>query len=80
MGEDALGGKTVGFLISAGGHGSYMSVMPFANSLMLDFRCWIVPRFVYVPQDFAGETLPPEIDTRLDELLHDLLTRGLTAV
>ncbi len=48
MGEDALGNKTVGFMLSAGGGGSYMAVMPFANSLMLDFRCWIVPRFLYV--------------------------------
>lgn len=24
-----------------------MSLMGFANSLMLDFRCWVVPRFVY---------------------------------
>ena len=77
MGEDALGNKTVGFLLSAGGGGSYMSVMGFANSLMLDFRCWIVPRFLYVPKDFEGETLPPELDERLDGLLRDLLTRGL---
>ncbi len=79
MGEDALGQKTVGFLLSAGGGGSYMSVMPFANSLMLDFRCWIVPRFLYVPKDFEGDTLPPELDARLDDLLRDLLTRGLEA-
>ena len=77
MGEDALGNKTVGFLISAGGGGSYMAVMPFANSLMLDFRCWIVPRFLYVPKDFEGESLPAELDERLDGLLRDLLTRGL---
>ena len=39
--------KTVGFLCAAGGQASYMSIMAFANSLMLDFRCVIVPRFVY---------------------------------
>jgi NAD(P)H-dependent FMN reductase len=78
MGEDALGGKTVGFLCSAGGKGSYMSILGFANSLMLDFRCWIVPRFVYVSEDF-GETLPAEIESRMDELLHDLLNRGIPA-
>ena len=75
MGEDALGGKTVGFLISAGGHGSYMSVLGFANSLMLDFRCWIVPRFFYVAKDWEGESLPAELDERLDGLLRDLLSR-----
>ncbi|MEC9093802.1 MAG: NAD(P)H-dependent oxidoreductase [Planctomycetota bacterium] len=36
-----------GFLCAAGGQGSYMSVMHLANSLMLDFRTLIVPRFVY---------------------------------
>jgi FMN reductase len=75
VGEDALGGKTVGFLISAGGHGSYMSVLGFANSLMLDFRCWIVPRFVYVAKDWEGESLPAELDERMDGLLRDLLSR-----
>ena len=77
MGEDALGNKTAGFLVSAGGGGSYMSVLGFANSLMLDFRCWIVPRFLYVPKDFEGETLPADPDERMDGLLRDLVTRGL---
>jgi NAD(P)H-dependent FMN reductase len=39
--------KVVAFLCAAGGTASFMSVMSFANSLMLDFRCLIVPRFVY---------------------------------
>jgi FMN reductase len=39
--------KVVAFLCAAGGEKSFMSVMPLANSLMLDFRCVIVPRFVY---------------------------------
>lgn len=47
--------KVVGFLAAAGGHASDMSVMSLANSLMLDFRCLIVPRFVYATRpDFAG--------------------------
>jgi NAD(P)H-dependent FMN reductase len=51
-------GKIVGFLCAAGGHSSYMSVMSLANSLMLDFRCLIVPRFVYATgHDFEGETI-----------------------
>lgn len=74
MGKDALTGKTVGFLCSAGGKGSYMSILGFANSLMLDFRCWIVSRFVYVSEDF-GNDAPAEIDERIDELLKDLLSR-----
>ena len=75
MGEDALGGKTVGFMISAGGQASYMSVLGFANSMMLDFRCWIVPRFLYVAKDWEGESLPPELDERLDGLLLALVGR-----
>ncbi len=43
--------KTVAFLCAAGGKSSYMSVMALANSLMLDFRCLIVPRFVYATED-----------------------------
>ncbi len=77
MGESALGGKTVGFLCSAGGQGSYMAIMSFATSLVLDFRCWIVPRFLYVTKDFEEGKLPTALDERLDGLLRDLLTRGL---
>lgn len=39
--------KVVGFICAAGGMSSFMSIMSFANSLMLDFRSVIVPRFVY---------------------------------
>jgi FMN reductase len=50
--------KVVGFLCAAGGMASYMSVMPLANSLMLDFRCVVVPRFVYATDNaFAGGKL-----------------------
>jgi NAD(P)H-dependent FMN reductase len=48
-------GKTVGFMCAAGGHSSYMSLMGVANSLMLDFRCLIVPRFVYATGDDFDE-------------------------
>ncbi len=75
MGKDALEDKTVGFLLSAGGAGSYMAVMPFANSLMLDFRCWIVPRFLYVSKDLEEGKLPAPLEERLDGLLADLLSR-----
>ncbi|MBA3961879.1 MAG: NAD(P)H-dependent oxidoreductase [Chthoniobacterales bacterium] len=48
--------KVVGFLCAAGGMGSYMSVMAYANSLMLDFRCVIIPRFVYATgEDFHDD-------------------------
>jgi FMN reductase len=50
LGGRAFTGKVVGFICAAGGRHSYMSVMNIANSLMLDFRSVIVPRFVYAPR------------------------------
>lgn len=47
--------KVVGFLCAAGGMGSYMSIMGLANSLMLDFRSVIVPRFVYATGEVFEE-------------------------
>jgi FMN reductase len=46
--------KVVGFMCAAGGQASYMSIMNIANSLMLDFRCMIVPRFVFALGDAFG--------------------------
>jgi NAD(P)H-dependent FMN reductase len=61
--------KVVGFLCSAGGASSYMSILSLANSLMLDFRCVIVPRFVYATDDaFAdGRLADPRIIARVAE-------------
>ncbi len=61
--------KVVGFLCSAGGAGSYMAIMSLANSLMLDFRCVIVPRFVYTTGAcFEGEAIrDPQITARVAE-------------
>src|SRR5580700_1643370 len=54
--------KVVGFLCAAGGSTSYMSVMSFANSLMLDFRCLIIPRIVYATsEDFTDGQLSSSI-------------------
>lgn len=51
-------GKVVAMMVAAGGGGSYMSVMGLANSLMLDFRCLIVPRFIYATgESFEGNAL-----------------------
>ena len=63
-------GKTIGFLCAAGGRVSYMSVMNFANSLMLDYRCTIVPDFVYASEDdFDRESIINEqVKLRLEEL------------
>ncbi len=64
--------QVVGFLCAAGGKSSYMSVMPVANSLMLDFRCLILPRFVYATgDDFDGDALREPIQQRVDQLAED---------
>jgi FMN reductase len=62
--------KPVGFLCAAGGTRSYMSPFGFANSLMLDFRCLIIPRFVYCTKgDFTDAGEPgPEIRERVEQL------------
>ena len=67
--------KVVGFLCAAGGQGSYMSIMSLANSLMLDFRCVVLPRFVYVTgESFKGDHLAdPEIKKRIGELTNQLV-------
>ncbi len=73
--------KIVGFLCAAGGMGSYMSVMAYANSLMLDFRSIIIPRFVYATGDsFEGDKLT---DAHVEKRIHqvaDELVRFTTAL
>src|SRR5258708_200528 len=57
--------KIVGFLCAAGGAASYMSVMAYANSLMLDFRCVIIPRFVFATSpSFDGENITDQKTTQ----------------
>ena len=74
-------GKPVGFLCSAGGRASYMSPMGLANSLMLDFRSLIMPRFVYASrEDFQPGGEPTAvIRARVAELARAALelARGL---
>ena len=73
-------GKLVGFISSAGGKGSYMSPMSYANSLMLDFRCIIIPRFVYADKTcFNNGKINDAIKERIKELVEAsiLLTKAL---
>ncbi len=70
--DAAFRGKVVGFICAAGGQKSFMAVMDLAGSLMLDFRCLIVPQFVYVdsasyPDEQALES--QELHQRLHQLL-----------
>ena len=62
--------KLVGFISSAGGKGSYMSPMSYANSLMLVFRCIIIPRFVYADKTcFNNGKINEVIKDRIEELV-----------
>lgn len=72
-GRTAWENQVVGFLCAAGGKSSYMSVMNFANDLMLDFRCIIIPRFIYATRDdFTDNAISnPEIRERLQLLANE---------
>ena len=67
--------KVVGFLCAAGGASSYMSVMAYANSLMLDFRTVIIPRFVYATGDsFDDDALTDaKVGKRIEQVAEDLV-------
>ena len=67
--------KVVGFLCAAGGMGSYMSVMAYANSLMLDFRCVIIPRFVFATGDaFDDDSMTDnKISQRVEQVAAELI-------
>ena len=82
-GRDCWSGKVVGFIAAAGGSASYMSVLSLANSLMVDFRCVIIPRFVYTDgASFAadGQLEDAGIRERIRRLGGDLIgfTEGLS--
>jgi NAD(P)H-dependent FMN reductase len=71
----AWSGKVVGLLLAAGGPGSYMSGMPFLNSLMLDFRSFVLPRFVYAPGLVFGKepVINDDLDSRIEGLAEELV-------
>jgi NAD(P)H-dependent FMN reductase len=66
--------KVVAMLCAAGARTSYMAPMSLAASLMLDFRCHIVPRFLMaVPEDFRGDSIESQnVRARIDDLAADL--------
>ena len=70
--------KPVGMLCMAGGQHSYMAPMALANSLMFDFRCHIIPRYVYVTSaDFTeSRELSEELNGRVRELVQSAASLG----
>ena len=75
LGGRMLYDKTFGFICAAGAKSSYMSVMSLANSLMIDFRCYIIPKFVYATKhDFENEKIiNNDIKDRIEELGKELI-------
>ncbi|MFK5921334.1 MAG: NAD(P)H-dependent oxidoreductase [Verrucomicrobiota bacterium] len=67
--------KVAGFLCAAGGQGSYMSIMSIANSLMLDFRTVVIPRFVYATGDQfqGGEIAHEDLGERIEQVADELI-------
>ena len=66
--------KVVAIAVAAGGQRSGMSPMGLVNSLMLDFRCIVLPRFVYASRsEFEGLVPNPATVERVEELSHELL-------
>ncbi len=75
LGGRAWNDKTVGIACAAGSMVSYMAHTGLANSLMLDFRCVIVPRFVYATGDAFrdGKLVDEGVQSRMAELSGTLL-------
>ena len=75
--------KVVALGVSAGGQRSGMAPLGFINSLMLDFRCLVLPRYVYATDDtFADSGKPTEVMLqRVGDLGRELLrvTQALKA-
>ena len=67
---DSWKDKVVGFAVNAGGAKSYMAVYSTIQTMMLDFRCWVIPRHVYLdPTAFEDKALTDDIKKRLNELV-----------
>ena len=54
-GKDAWQKKIFSFVCAAGGKSSYMAPIGLANNLMLDFRCFFVPNYVYADASCFNE-------------------------
>ena len=69
-------GKRVGLMCAAGGRSSYMSVMSLGNALALDFRCQVLPSFVYaVGSDYEGDAVVGAVAERVERLCEEISRR-----
>ncbi len=67
--------KVVGMVCAAGGKGSYMAPMGFLNSLMLDYRSFVLPSFVMTTGLVYEENLvlDGDIERRIQGLASDFV-------
>lgn len=64
--------KKVGLLVSAAGLRSYLSPLGAMNSLMIDFRCRVTPRYVYsANDDFIENELSKDLCVRIHRLIEE---------
>ncbi|MBX9949536.1 MAG: NAD(P)H-dependent oxidoreductase [Candidatus Obscuribacterales bacterium] len=69
---DAFTDKTVGFMCAAGGKGSRMAFLGLAGSMLMDFRCLIIPDFVVADKGaFEGERIVEAFTNERLQLLVD---------
>ena len=64
--------KVAAVAVTAGGEKSYMAPLGFINSLMIDYRCVVVPRFLYVTGsqfNDQNEISDESIIQRIDQLV-----------
>lgn len=72
---DAFTDKTVGFMCAAGGKGSRMAFLGLAGSMLMDFRCLIIPDFVVADKGaFEGEQI---VEAFTNERLQLLVTKAV---
>ena len=64
-GKNVWSGKVVGFICAAGGLVSYTAPMQLANSLMLDFRSFVLPSFVFA----TGKAFNDELELIDEDIL-----------
>jgi len=71
----ALNDKVIGFIGVGQVSKSYLAPLGFLNSLMLDFRCLILPRFVFAShEDFQDNQPSEDILKRVNKLVSEFAT------
>lgn len=65
--------KPLAFGCSAGGQGSFMALTEVINSVMLDFRCFVLPRYLYTTESHYenNQLTHPSIEKRLHQFCQD---------